>query len=60
MPSHNPPAQYNALQTEIERTVLGQTEKETLWCEVAQHLGGSRVRAVALGSTDGVGRLDHR
>ena len=50
------PAQYNALQTEIERTVLGKTEKETLWCEVAQHLGGGRVRAVALGSTDGLVR----
>jgi len=50
------PAQYNALQTDIERTVLGHTEKETLWCEVAQHLGGGRVRAVALGSTDGLVR----
>jgi F-type H+-transporting ATPase subunit beta len=31
-------------------------EKKTLVCEVAQHLGGNRVRAVALGSTDGVKR----
>ncbi|MCZ6508670.1 MAG: F0F1 ATP synthase subunit beta, partial [Acidobacteria bacterium] len=29
---------------------------ETLWCEVAQHLGGGRVRAVALDSTDGLRR----
>ena len=50
------PAIYNALHTEIERTVLGETTKETLWCEVAQHLGGGRVRAVALGSTDGLKR----
>ncbi|RMH15554.1 MAG: F0F1 ATP synthase subunit beta [Acidobacteria bacterium] len=50
------PAIYNALKVEIERTVLGQTTRETLWCEVAQHLGGGRVRAVALGSTDGLRR----
>ena len=47
---------YNALRLEVERTVLGETTKETLWCEVAQHLGGGRVRAVALGSTNGVQR----
>ncbi len=50
------PEQYNALQVGIERTVLGFTEKDTLWCEVAQHLGGNQVRAVALGSTDGLVR----
>ncbi len=50
------PSIYNALRVEIERTVLGQSETETLWCEVAQHLGGGRVRAVALGSTDGLRR----
>ncbi len=50
------PKIYNALQVEVERTVLGETVKETLWCEVAQHLGGGRVRAVALGSTDGLKR----
>ncbi len=50
------PAIYNALKVEIERTILGETEHETLWCEVAQHLGGGRVRAVALGSTDGLRR----
>lgn len=46
------PAIYNALQLEVE--VMG--EKKTLVCEVAQHLGGNRIRAVALGSTDGVKR----
>lgn len=46
------PAIYNALKLEVE--VMG--EKKTLVCEVAQHLGGNRVRAVALGSTDGIKR----
>src|SRR5262245_58730631 len=50
------PALYNAVKVEVERTVLGDTWTETLWCEVAQHLGGGQVRAVALGSTDGVRR----
>jgi F-type H+-transporting ATPase subunit beta len=50
------PEIYNALRLEVPRTVLGETVKETLWCEVAQHLGGGRVRAVALDSTDGVTR----
>jgi F-type H+-transporting ATPase subunit beta len=50
------PRIYNALHVDVERTVLGETIKETLWCEVAQHLGGGRVRAVALGSTDGLKR----
>ncbi|MCO6437019.1 MAG: F0F1 ATP synthase subunit beta [Phycisphaerae bacterium] len=50
------PKIYNALKLDVTREVLGATEKETLWCEVAQHLGGGRVRAVALGSTDGVQR----
>ena len=50
------PRIYNALQLQVERTVLGETSKETLWCEVAQHLGGGRIRAIALGSTDGVKR----
>ncbi len=50
------PAIYNALELPVERTVLGETTKETLWCEVAQHLGGGSIRAIALGSTDGVQR----
>ena len=50
------PSIYNALRVEVERSVLGQTTREILWCEVAQHLGGGKVRAVALGSTDGLRR----
>jgi len=50
------PSIYNALHVELERTVLGVTTKEKLWCEVAQHLGGGRIRAIALGSTDGLRR----
>jgi len=50
------PRLYNALKVPVERKVLGRTEKETLWCEVALHLGGGTVRAVALGSTDGLTR----
>jgi len=55
-PEASMPSLYNALKVEIERKVLGETERETLWCEVAQHLGGGQVRAVALGSTDGLRR----
>jgi F-type H+-transporting ATPase subunit beta len=50
------PALYNALSVQVERTVLGEKMTETLWCEVAQHLGGGQVRAVSLGSTDGLQR----
>src|SRR6201747_3043703 len=50
------PLIYNALRVEVPRTVLGETSTETLWCEVAQHLGGGRVRAVALAATDGLQR----
>ncbi len=50
------PAIYSALKLEVKRTVLGTTTTEILWCEVAQHLGGGRVRAIALDSTDGVQR----
>jgi F-type H+-transporting ATPase subunit beta len=50
------PKIYNALKVEVERTVLGETTQETLWCEVAQHLGGGKIRAIALDSTDGVKR----
>jgi F-type H+-transporting ATPase subunit beta len=55
-PEESLPALYNALKVEVERLVLNETVKETLWCEVAQHLGGGQVRAVSLGSTDGVRR----
>jgi F-type H+-transporting ATPase subunit beta len=50
------PGLYNALQAEVKTTLSGETIESTLWCEVAQHLGGGKVRAVALGSTDGLVR----
>jgi F-type H+-transporting ATPase subunit beta len=55
-PEHMLPSIYNALRTEITETILGKQQVRTLWCEVAQHLGGGRVRAVALDSTDGLRR----
>ena len=55
-PEENLPEIYNALKLDVERTVLGETSKEVLWCEVAQLLGGGQIRAVALDSTDGVKR----
>ncbi len=50
------PSIYHALKLEIERTILGKTSTSTLWCEVAQHLGGGQIRAIALDSTDGLTR----
>jgi len=50
------PKIYNALKVNITTELSGETEERTLWCEVAQHLGGGTVRAVALGSTDGLVR----
>jgi F-type H+-transporting ATPase subunit beta len=55
-PEEELPSIYNALRIEVEREVLGESREETLWCEVAAHLGGGRVRAIALDSTDGVQR----
>ena len=46
------PAIYNAVKIEI--SVAGSSE--TLTGEIAKHLGGGRVRCVALGSTDGLRR----
>jgi len=46
------PAIYNALI--LETDVMG--EKKKLVSEVQQHLGGNRIRAVALDSTDGISR----
>jgi len=48
------PAIYNALKVQVTRVVGERRHEETLWCEVAQHLGDGVVRAVALDSTDGV------
>ena len=55
-PEDQLPAIYNALKVDVTQVVLGEEITETLWCEVAQHLGGGHVRAVALGSTDGLQR----
>jgi F-type H+-transporting ATPase subunit beta len=46
------PPIYNALLVDHEQD----GRKAELWCEVQQHLGGGKVRAVALGSTDGLAR----
>jgi F-type H+-transporting ATPase subunit beta len=46
------PALYNALECRIER----EDGNQRLVGEVQQHLGGGRVRCVALGSTDGLVR----
>src|SRR3954447_25005594 len=51
-PEDQLPRIYNAIK--IETNENGQTMKLT--GEVASHLGGGRVRAVALGSTDGLRR----
>ncbi|MEM9290762.1 MAG: F0F1 ATP synthase subunit beta [Acidobacteriota bacterium] len=55
-PEDQMPAIYNALKVPVTREVLGEKSEDLLWCEVAQHLGGGKVRAVALGSTDGLAR----
>lgn len=46
------PEIYNALKLEIQ----GENGSHTLTGEVQQHLGGGQIRAVALGSTDGMQR----
>ena len=46
------PQIYNALNVEAE--VMG--KKVNVVCEVQQHLGGDKIRAVALASTDGIRR----
>jgi F-type H+-transporting ATPase subunit beta len=51
-PEGNLPEIYNAL--EINTEISG--EKFQLICEVQQHLGENKVRAVALASTDGISR----
>jgi F-type H+-transporting ATPase subunit beta len=51
-PEGSLPQIYNALSLEFE--VMG--EKRRVVSEVQQHLGGNRVRAVALASTDGIKR----
>jgi len=51
-PESQLPRIYNALKVDLE---FG-GKKSTLTGEVQQHLGGSKIRAVALGSTDGLAR----
>jgi F-type H+-transporting ATPase subunit beta len=50
------PAIYNGLKLNVTRVIGDEEREEVLWCEVAQHLGGGKIRAVALDSTDGVVR----
>ncbi len=55
VPEHLP-AIYNGLKVSVTRVIGEEQRQETLWCEVAQHLGGGKIRAVALDSTDGLVR----
>src|SRR6266487_3138232 len=41
---------------EINHAITVQRDGETLVCEVQQHLGDDRVRAVAMDTTDGLAR----
>jgi F-type H+/Na+-transporting ATPase subunit beta len=50
------PAIYNALEVKAEQTKDIFSYSERLIVEVAQHLGESRIRAIALSSTDGLVR----
>ena len=50
------PKIYNALKVPIRVEIAGEKTERTLWCEVASHQGGGRVRAIALGGTDGLVR----
>ena len=56
-PSDQIPELYNALQVDIDLSSQGEGEKKfTLNLEVAQHLGDSMIRAIALKPTDGLVR----
>ena len=51
------PEMYNALQVNIDLSAQGEGENRfTMTLEVAQHLGDSMVRAIALKPTDGLVR----
>ena len=51
------PEMYNALKVDIDLSSQGESEKSfTMTLEVAQHLGDSLVRAIALKPTDGLVR----
>ena len=51
-PGDHLPDIFNALEVNFERS----GEEIKLVCEVQQHLGGNRIRAVAMGATDGLVR----
>ena len=51
-PGDHLPDIFNALEVSFERS----GEEIKLVCEVQQHLGGNRIRAVAMGATDGLVR----
>jgi F-type H+-transporting ATPase subunit beta len=56
-PADQIPELYNALTVDIDLSTQGEGEsKFTMTLEVAQHLGDSLVRAVALKPTDGLVR----
>ena len=58
-PSDQIPEIYNALQVDIDLSTQGEGEAEgvtTMTLEVAQHLGDSLIRAIALKPTDGLVR----
>ncbi|MGV8966787.1 MAG: F0F1 ATP synthase subunit beta [Cellulomonas sp.] len=56
-PSDAIPEMYNALTVDIDLSAQGEGEKSfTMTLEVAQHLGDSLVRAIALKPTDGLVR----
>ncbi|HEX6458668.1 MAG TPA: F0F1 ATP synthase subunit beta [Thermoleophilaceae bacterium] len=54
-PDDQLPEIYNALEIEMP-SPEGNGETHTLVCEVQQHLGDDRVRAVAMDATDGISR----
>ena len=51
-PGEHLPDIFNAIEVTFERG----GEETKLVCEVQQHLGGNRIRAVAMGATDGLVR----
>jgi F-type H+-transporting ATPase subunit beta len=55
-PEDQMPGLYHALEVNVERKVGTESHTDLLTCEVASHLGGGRIRAVVLGSTDGLRR----
>jgi F-type H+-transporting ATPase subunit beta len=54
-PDNELPEIYNALEIEMP-SQDGNSDTHTLVCEVQQHLGDDRVRAVAMDATDGLSR----